>query len=181
MAHEREAFPILENASQQGVVASSSQNGDASAGKIGLTSWVFKDSAGNLVHPTLTTEGKIQVTSEGAGVPKSASSDGEIPGSLTETLICEVALTPSKTHGKIHANLSCFKEAIAYLVQQDDATETIIGHIILGPGQYSFHLDLKTKEFVSGATGTQKLILRAKNLAKASDFLGDISCLEFAV
>lgn len=180
MAHERECFPILEDASQVGATLSKSENGNASAGKVGLTSWVFKDSAGNLVHPTLTTEGKIQVTSEGAGVPKAATSDGEVAGSLTLTTICEVSLTADKTHGKIHANLSCFKEAIAYLIQLDDATETIIGHMILGPGQYSFKLDLGVKEFVSGSTGTQKLILKAKNLAKASDFLGDIACLEFA-
>lgn len=181
MSHEREAFPILENASQQGAVLSKSENGDASAGKVGLTAWVFKDSAGNLVHPTLTTEGKLQVTSEGAGIPKSATSDGEVAGSLTLTTICEVALTASKTHGKIHANLACFKETIGYLVQLDDATETIIGSFILGPGQYSFHLDLGTTEIVSGSTGTQKLILKAKNAFKASDFLGDLSCLEFAV
>jgi hypothetical protein len=181
MAHEREAFPILENPSQQGATLSKSENGDSSAGKVGLTSWVFKDSAGNLVHPQLTTEGKLQVTSEGAGVPKAAASVAEIPGSLTLTTIAEVALTPSKTHGKIHANLSCFKETIAYLTITDDVTVTRIGSIILGPGQYSFHLDLGNKEFVTGATGTQKITLQAKNAFKTSDFLGDISCLEFAV
>lgn len=181
MAHEREAFPILEDANQYGATLSKSEAGNAAAGKVGLTGFVFKDSAGNLVLPTLTPEGKVPVDLQGAGVPKSATSDGEVPGSLTDTTICEVALTPDKTHGKIHANLACFKEAIGYLVQQDDVTETIIGSFILGPGQYSFKLDLGTTEIVSGSTGTQKLILKAKNLQKVSDFLGDISCLEFAV
>ena len=182
MAHVRESFPTLEDATtKEGVAAHKSENGDNSAGKIGLTSWVFKDHLGRLVHPTLTPEGKIAVDFEGAGVPKDASSNGEIAGALTLTTICEVALNTNKTHGKIKANGACFKEAIFYLVHVDDVTEKIIGSFIVGPGQYSFGIDLGMKEVVSGSTGTQKLILKAKNLNKESDFLGDISALEFAV
>lgn len=180
MAHVRESFPVLEDAlTKEGVAPHKSQNGDASAGKVGMTVWAFKDASGNLVHPQLNSEGALVVTSEGAGISKSATSDGEVAGSLTLTTICEVSLTASKTHGKIHAHGSCFKEAIFYLIQQDDATETIISSFIVGPGQYSFNADLKSTEFVTGSTGTQKLILKAKNLSKESDFLGDISCLEF--
>jgi hypothetical protein len=181
MAHIRESFPILEDVNQVGVAPSKSENGDASSGKVGMTSWVFKDSSGNLVHPQLTPEGKIAVDLEGAGVPKSATSDGEVVGSLTLTTICEVALNTSKTHGKITASGSCFKEAIFYLVQTDDATETILSSFIVGPGQYSFESNLGSTEVVTGASGTQKLTLKAKNLNKASDFLGNIACLEFAV
>jgi len=182
MAHIRESFPMLEDAvTKVGEALHKSQNGDASAGKVGLTGWVFKDSSGNLVHPTLNTEGKLPVTFEGAGIPKSATSNGEIAGALTLTTVCEVALSASKTHGKIHANGSCFKETIYYLIKLDDVVETIISSFIVGPGQYSFNADLGSAEFSSGATGTQKLILKAKNLNKESDFLGDISCLEFAV
>lgn len=181
MAHTRESFPVLEDATtKEGVAPHKSQNGDASAGKVGMTAWVFKDASGNLVHPQLNSEGAVVVSSEGAGVSKSANSDGEVEGALTLTNICEVALTASKTHGKIHANGACFKEAIFYLIQLNDATETILSSFIVGPGQYSFKAELGSSEFVSGATGTQKLILKAKNLNKESDFLGDISCLEFA-
>lgn len=180
MSHVRESFPMLEDAvTKEGEALHKSQNGDASAGKVGATIWAFKDASGNLVHPQLNSEGALVVSSEGAGTPKAASSNGEVIGSLTLTTICDVALTPSKQQGKIHANGSCFKEAIFYLIQQDGVTEKIIGSFIVGPGQYSFHLDLKSTEVVSGATGTQKLILKAKNLVKASDFLGDISLLEF--
>lgn len=181
MAHIRESFPMLEDATTKvGEALHKSQNGDASAGKVGLTAWVFKDASGNLVHPQLNSEGAVVVTSEGAGIPKSATSDGEVTGALTLTLICETSLTASKTHGKIHANGSCFKESIFYLIHLDDAAETILASFIVGPGQYSFNADLKSTEFVSGATGTQKLQLKALNLTKESDFLGDISCLEFA-
>lgn len=181
MAHVRESFPILEDAiTKEGIALHKSENGDASAGKVGATVWAFKDSAGNLVHPQLNTEGALVVTSEGAGIPKSATSDGEVAGSLTLTNICEVALSVSKTYGKISANGSCFKETIFYLVQLDDAAETILGAFIVGPGEYSFSLNLGATEIASGSTGTQKIQLKAKNLNKASDFLGNIACLEFA-
>ncbi len=182
MAHVRESFPVLEDAiTKEGVALHSSQNGDASAGKVGLTAWTFKDSTGNLVHPTLTTEGKIQVTSEGAGIPKGATSNGEVVGALTLTNICEVALTTSKTMGRITVSGSCFREAIFYLIQVNDTTETIIHAFIVGAGAYSHTASKGEYEIVSGSTGTQKLILKAKNLNKASDFLGSFSALEFAV
>lgn len=181
MAHVRESFPVLENGTQEGVALRSIQQGESVASKNGLLGFAFKDSSGNAIAPQLTPEGKIAVDMEGAGVSKSATSDGEVAGSLTLTTVCEVALTISKTYGKVSANISCFKEAIFYLIQLDDATETIIGHGIVGAGQYSFAINLGQKEFATGSTGTQKLILKAKNLAKESDFLGDLACLEFAV
>lgn len=181
MAHIRESFPVLEDAvTKVGEALHKSQNGDASAGKVGLTAWVFKDSAGNLVHPQLTPEGKLPVDFQGAGVPKSGTSDGEVPGALTLTDIAEVSLAVNKTHGRIKAQGSCFKEAIFYLIQVNDAVETILGSFIVGPGQYSFELGLGETEVVTGASGTQKLVLKAKNLTKESDFLGCLSCLEFA-
>jgi len=175
-------FPILEDiATEAGVNLSQAVPGNAPTGRNGLMALAFKDNAGNLVLPQLTSEGKIAVDFEGAGVSKSATSDGEIPGAATETVVAEVSLTALKTYGKIHGNCACFKEAIFYLYQVDDATETKIGHALVGPGQYTFKIDLGQKEIVAGATGTQKLSLRALNLtSKLSDFLGDVACLEFA-
>jgi hypothetical protein len=182
MAHLRETFPILENlATGEGEVANTANAGEAAAGKHGISAFSFKDSAGNFVHPTLTPEGKIQVDLEGSGVAKKASSAGEIVGSLTLTVIAEIPLTVSKTYGRIKAQGSCFKEAIYYLIQLDGVTETIIGHCIVGAGEYNAEIDMGIGEVVAGAAGTQKLILKAKNLTKVSDFLGHVSCLEFAV
>lgn len=182
MSHLRETFPVLENLSSgEGEVLHSAIAGQTAAGKTGLSAFAFKDSAGNFVHPQLTPEGKIAVDLEGAGVAKKASSAGEITGSLSLTTIAEISLTASKTYGRIKAQGSCFKEAIYYLVQVDDATETIIGHGIVGAGDYNCEIDMGIAEIVAGASGTQKLILKAKNLVKTSDFLGHVSCLEFAV
>lgn len=182
MAHLRETFPILENIlTGEGEVANTAKAGETAALKNGISAFAFKDSAGNFIHPTLTPEGKLQVDFEGAGIAKKASSAGEIVGSLTLTMIAEIPLTPSKTYGKIKANGSCFKEAIYYLIQVNDVTETIIGHCLVGAGEYNAQIDMGSGEVVTGATGTQKLILKAKNLVKTSDFLGHVTCLEFAV
>jgi hypothetical protein len=182
MSHLRETFPILENlATGEGEVAHLALAGATAAGKNGLSAFAFKDSSGNFVHPQLTPEGKIAVDLEGAGIALTASSEGEVTGSLTLTDICEIDLVASKTYGRITAQLSCFKEAIVYLVQIDDAVETIIGHAIVGAGDYNGKIDLGIGEIVSGATGTQQIVLRAKNTNKASDFLGHVSCLQFAV
>lgn len=181
MAHVRESFPVLEGASQEGLALRAVQVGDSTASKNGLLGFSFKDSSGNAVLPTLTTEGKVPVDLAGAGVPKQASASAEVAGSLTEVTVAEVSLTTSKTYGSVMANCSCFKEAIFYLYQLDDVTETLISAAIVGPGQYSFHIDLGKAEYVAGGSGTQKFILKAKNLQKESDFLGDVSCLELAV
>lgn len=182
MAHVRESFPTLEDATTKaGVAPHATSNNDLSNGKVGITTWGFKNHLGELVHPTLTPDGKIAVDFDGSGVPKSASSEGEVAGSLTLATICDVELTANKTVGKINANGACFKESIFYLIQLNDTTETIIGSFIVGPGQYSFSLNMGQKEIISGTTGTQKLVLKAKNLTKESDFLGDISAIEFAL
>jgi hypothetical protein len=184
MAHEREYFPTLADSNDVGVALSKSQAGDDAAGKIGSTAFTFKDSSGNLVLPTLTSEGKIPVDFAGAGVSKSAcadaSGDGFIAGSLTEQTICEITLTANKTYGKITVSATCFRESIYRLVQLDNTTETTIATIIVGPGQYSAIKNLGETEIVAGSTGTQKLILKGYNLQKVSDMGGEISCLEFA-
>lgn len=182
MSHLRETFPVLENiATGTGEVLHMALAGETAAGKNALSAFAFKDSSGNFVHPTLTPEGKISVDLEGAGIAKTASSEGEIAGALTLTDIAEIPLTAGKTYGRISAQGSCFKEAIFYLVQVDDATETIIGHGIVGAGGYNCKIDIGIGEIVAGAAGTQKIVLKAKNLVKVSDFLGHVSCLEFAV
>jgi hypothetical protein len=179
--HLRETFPVLENlATGEGEVLHTAVDAAAIASKNGLKAFAFQTSDGKFVLPTLTAEGKLPVDFEGAGIAKKASSDGEIAGALTLTTICEISLTADKTYGKVMAQGSCFKEAIFYLVHVDDSTETIVGHAIVGAGDYNGKIDLGIAELVAGSTGTQKLVLKAKNLVKLSDFLGHVSCLEFS-
>ncbi len=179
MAHLREYFPVVADfASDEGLALHAIQSGVAPSTRNGIIGFSFKDASGNVVLPQLNSEGKIPVTMEGAGVPKSAND--LVAGSLTETLVCEVALATSKTYGRIKASGSCFRETIYRLIALDDVTENDLGMFIVGPGEFSFDLSLGETEFASGASGTQKLQLKAINLQKVSDIIGQISCLEFA-
>jgi hypothetical protein len=180
MADKRESFPSLEDfTTGEGSALHKIVTGDAPSTKSGSLAFAFRDSAGNVILPQLNSEGKLPVTSEGAGLPKSAQSGGPITGATSNTLICEVSLTASKTYGKISARGACFREAIFQLIQLDDATETILDEFIVGPGHYSYEIQMGSLEIVAGATGTQKLQLKAKNLDKTSDFRGSLSALEY--
>ncbi len=182
MSDLREVFPVLvDETTDEGKALTASVAGDTAAAKVGSVGFAFKTHDGKLILPTLTSEGKLPVDMEGAGVPVSESSDGVVAGSLTTATVCEIALVANKTYAKIKATGSCFRETIFDVVFQNDATEKIIGSMLVGPGSFTVHWDGGATEVVAGATGTQKLILKAKNLQKASDFRGNISALELAV
>lgn len=181
MADLREVFPILvDEVSDEGRAVTASVAGDSAASKVGVTAFAFKNHNGNLVLPTLTPEGKVPVDFQGAGVSLSATSNGSVAGSLTNVTICEISLGNSRTYGRILATGSCFREAIFEVVWQNGTTNTIIGAFLVGPGQYTFTWSGGELEVLSGSTGTQKFILRARNLQKESDFRGNIAALEFA-
>lgn len=178
----RETFPITEDATTgAGLNPTSRVEGDAAAAMKGLIGFAFKDSSGNVILPQLTSEGKLPVDFASAGVPKSAQCGTAVAGSLTQVLVCEVALTISKTYGKISARGACFREAIFQLIQLNDVTSTVLDEFIVGPGQFSYEIQMGALEILTGGTGTQKLQLKAKNLDKASDFRGSLSALEYAV
>lgn len=182
MADVRESFPILEDATGGGLALSKSQLGDVAAGKIGSTAYSFRDVGGNLVLPMLDSEGRLMVTSDAAGVPKKAAA--KIAGTATEAVVCEIALTPGKTYGKMSVSASCFKEAIFRVVQLDGTTETELGYLLSGPGCYNGALTLGAAEIVAGAAGTQKLQLKGSNAfagTSLSDLRGSIAASEFAV
>lgn len=182
MSDIRASFPVLEDAvSGAGVALTKSQQGDAGASKVGATAFAFRDSAGNLILPQLTSEGKLPVDLAGAGVPFSNAAQAPVAGSLTYSVVAELDLTASKTYGRISYRGSCRRAAEFVLVQIDDTTETVLDSMVLDAGQYNDNVNLGETEFTTGATGTQKLELRAKNFANPlSDFRGSLACLEFA-
>jgi hypothetical protein len=179
MADLREAFPILEDLTGAGVAPSKSENGDASAGKVGATVWAFKDASGNLVHPQLTPDGRIPMTQDAAGTFRNAK--GELAsGSATFADVTGASLTlaPSKTFVKLSAMVSCFREAIFQITQINDASTTILAEIVIGPGQYTFTWTQPDFEISSGSTGTQTLKVVGKNLDKLSSLRATITCVE---
>jgi hypothetical protein len=178
MADVREVFPVLEDGSNVGAALSKSQAGDASSAKVGLTGFTFRDSSGNLVLPQLTASGKIAVDAGTAASGTCKADYDTNAGSLTNVNLGSITLTASKVISDVEAQLSCSRSALAEIVWDDNGAETILGWIMTGPGQFTAHLDINCLTFTSGATGTQSLILRAKNLDKAASLYGTIACLE---
>jgi hypothetical protein len=181
MADLRESFPVLEDASTgEGFGLHKSQNGDASAGKVGLTAWVFKDSNGDLVHPQLDAEGRIVVNPGAAGVPKKNRVENAA-GSATNVDLASITLTANKSYLNISMIVSCLRESLFQLVQIDDATTTILADILIGPGQYTMSYVPQGLEVVAGSTGIQTLKIQGKNLDKLSALRASLSCIESAV
>jgi hypothetical protein len=179
MADVREVFPILEDSSNVGAVPSKSQAGDSAGSKVGITSFGFRDSSGNLILPQLTASGKLPVdTGASAGTCKSDYDTNA--GSLTNVTLGSITLTASKLISAVEASLSCSRAALAEVVWDNNGSETILGWIMTGPGQFTAHFDIECLTFTSGGTGTQSLILRAKNLDKAASLYGTLACLEAA-
>lgn len=176
MADVREVFPVLVNASDEGVALSEAQAGQAAAGKVGSVGFAYKDSGGNLVLPQLTADGKVPVSTEPPGVTK--YNRGENAGSLTTVTIATVTLVASKKYKNIEFLGSCFRDTLFQVIQLDDAAETVLAEFLVGPGQYTFGKELNMVEITAGATGTQSLLLKAINIQKASTIRGTIGCLE---
>lgn len=180
MAEIRESFPVLENTSTQaGEALASKQEGVAPGADNGLMGFSFKDSDGNLVLPSLDSEGRLPVTSEGAGVEHSAA--GELAagsGSMVDITGATFNLPNAKVIREIRANVSCFRDALFNIVSVDDGTPTIIGRIRIGSGQYTFEWNGHKKQYTTGVTGTQTLKVQGQNQNALSAMSAEISAVE---
>lgn len=74
MADSKESFEILENGSGDGVAATSSQIGEASGGKIGMTVFPFRDASGNLRMPEVNVSNVLKTDGSAVTQPVSAAS-----------------------------------------------------------------------------------------------------------
>lgn len=176
MSHVRESFPVLVDATGEGTDIRAMQVGDAPASKNGLIGFSFKDSSGNVVLPTLASNGTLPVSLGAASTPKSVRNENA--GSLTALVVASLTLTASKVYEELCVTVSSYQETHFQLVQVDDATTTVIDDYIVGPGQYTFHADLCNTTITAGATGTQVLKIMGTNLKKASNMQARISAAE---
>lgn len=177
MADVRETFPVLEDANGEGVALREIQEGDSAALKSGSLGFSFKDASGNAVLPTLTANGSIPTSSGAAATPLLAR--GQNAGSVgVDVDIAVLTLTANEKYEEIRANVSCFRESIFQIVQVDDATTTVLDEILVGPGQYTFSVDLKEYLITAGASGTQELKVIGQNLQKSSTMRARISASE---
>lgn len=180
MADPRTSFMVLEDVSSQaGVPLHKAVEGDAAAGKNAHPVLAAKDPSGNLIYLKTTAGGILQTTDAGTVICKKAK--GELAaGSATLALVtgASIPLTVSKTYQAIGFIVSCRRDALFQIVQVDDATETILGEVVVGSGAYTVSNTLHCLTFASGSTGTQALKIVAKNFEALSSLRASITCEE---
>jgi hypothetical protein len=102
MSDSKESFEILENGSGDGVAASSSQIGDASGGKIGMTVFPFRDASGVLRMPEVNASNVLKTDGSSVTQPISAASLPLPTGAATETTLSaintKIPASPSEEH-----------------------------------------------------------------------------------
>jgi hypothetical protein len=183
MVDEAELFNTLDDGGA-GAAPKKMQEGDSPTTANGLIGFSFKDSSGNVVLPQLTADGKLPVTSDASGTCYYAN--GELAaGSLTLADITNASATIAltKEYSRIGAIVSCLHASLFQIVHTDDVgvgdTETVLGEMIVGPGQYTWSEELTC--FIldtTGGTGVQALKLKGKNFRKLSSMRGSIAALE---
>lgn len=180
----RPSFPTLENTSTQGGVPLGARvEGNAAAAINGSIGFAFKDSSGNVILPQLDSEGRVRVTDQGASICIADSQS--VAGNAANTDIVTLVLALEKTYKSLEWLVSCFRDCVFEIVAIDDVgvgdVETILGHVVVGPGDFTDNGSMVCREFNTiGNTDVQNLVLRAFNENALSQMRGALSVLELA-
>ncbi len=144
-----------------------------------LAAMPCKDSSGKIQYIPLNAQNKLPVSFD-FGTEKNAHAKVlGVPSTQTE--VCKITLTVDKVYEKVEALVSCTRDCLFELVQKDDAAEAVIADCLVGPGQYTFQIDMDALKFTAGSTGTQELILYGtQNQGPASDMHGTLACVELS-
>jgi len=170
MADIREVFTILEDdGTGAGVKLPARIEGSSPASKNGLIGFSFKDSAGNLVLPSLSAAGGIPIDEPGTCL----SAEGSIAGVVaTATDAATLALTLTKNYSKTELVLSSTQTVKWDVVYIDDVggapTETNLMSVITGSGQFHYAATMHCLAFTTvGGTGVQNIVVRGTQLKGA--------------
>jgi hypothetical protein len=184
MADIRTVFPILADSSTgAGEPAISRIEGEAAAAQEGLIGFSFKDSSGNVVLPQLTSAGALPVDTEGVNFTcLDAYGEDAAPVVDTETDLATITLTDATVYNAIWVLVTSSRWSLYRVYWVDDVggadTESDIGYIHVGPGQFSFCCEMPCKEFTSGTTSELRVAGTAKN--QSSTLRASMSVREIA-
>lgn len=181
MTDVRTSFPTLEiSGTEVGAPLHRVLEGDAYAAKNASAALVAKDVTGLLLkYLKVDANGALLVTSDAVATCKKAR--GELAagsGSLVLVTGATIPLTVDKEYREIGFIVSCQRDALFQIVQVDDATETILGEIVVGSGAYTVSDQLHCLSFTAGSTGTQALKIVAKNFNALSSLRASITVEE---
>lgn len=181
MSDVREVFPILAGVSGEGIDVSQMQEGWSPTGKNGLIGFSFRDASGNVVLPMLTGDGKIPVSTQSPGTKLNARGE-HAAGSLTEVTVtgAVIALTANKQYADLNLVCSSRRGALFQVIFDNNGSETVLVDAVVDAGEYTTGISLNDLVFTAGATGTQQLIVKAKNFDKESALRATIDILELA-
>jgi hypothetical protein len=184
VADLRPSFVTLEDvSSQNGVPLHRAVEGDAAAGKNAHGALVAKRrDTGVLRYIPLSEDDAIPVTFAGANTARLAD-EGSVAGSTSFQVVATLPLTNDAVYTELSAGFSCFRNAIAQLVQIDDSlgtpVETIHAVFRCGPSDFNGAPELRSLGFTAGAVGDCILVVRAKQLESASsDISANLNAFE---
>lgn len=165
MSDPRTSFPVLEDSSTQaGLPLHKVAEGVAASGKNALAALAFKDPSGNFIYPKTDADGKIAITTSSDNIAYLSDTGEVAAGSGTLTDVADITLVAESEYRDIGFIVSCFRDALFQIVQVDDASETVLAEILVGPGYLTHSEKLTGLNFIAGATGTQVLKVKGKNM-----------------
>lgn len=177
MADLRESFATLEDSvTSEGKALAARVEGNAAAAQNGAIGFAFKDSSGNVILPQLDAAGNIKVVIDDGLCLKSTA--GELAaGSGTLVLVtgAEITLAATTSYNGIGFVVSCRRDSIFQIIQQDDAIDTVLMELIVGAGQYTAMGELHCLKITTGASGVQKLKVFGKNFDAQSSLRATIT------
>lgn len=180
MSDVSEVFNILQNeGTLAGEAATSRRDAlDLVAGIRGLLGFSFQTHDGFAVLPTLTTDGKLPVTSDSAGVK--VGGHATVTGVIgVETLITSATLLTDKLYKLDFLSGACTQTVLWTIKQNDNGVETPVHKFITGSGQYTEQLRPGCLEFDTGSTGPQEVKLYATQVkGSPSDCHGTVCLLQ---
>ena len=161
MADTREVFPIIEDSSGEGqALLARTDGGQAASTGFHAGVLAFKDSSGDDVKPQLAASGAVPVTFA-AGTPNSASAKETMDALNTEEDVVSITVANNDVVTANMAMGSAFQPMEWVLYQDDNSSLTELARFVTGPGDFSHSTELENITFTAGATGTQRLVLRA--------------------
>jgi hypothetical protein len=183
MADPRTSFTVLEDSSTQaGLPLHKVLEGDAVAAKNALPALVAKVSGTNVFQYLKLdpSTGALLTSSEGSSVCKKSPAGELAAGSATLVVVtgAEITLTASAVYEEIAFVVSSRRDSLFQIIQQDDATDTILAEIVVGSGAYTVTSELHCLTITAGATGVQKLKVKAKNFEALSSLRATITINE---
>ena len=179
MADLEEVFKILkDDGTGAGEAPVSRVEGEAGAAKEGLIGFSFKDSSGNVILPALTAAGKIPVDTSAVAGTVIRDHQTAAGTATVATDVVTLTLVTNEVYNMADYMGSTSRICKWEVVQNDNATETVLDVFITGPGQFTFAEEPKNLTVTAGATGTQELILRGTPLFASTDLHGRMSIID---